>query len=261
MCSLPRPAPMPVLGDRRGVRVVVEPDRQPELLAHAGRAGRCPASGTFTDAPTRAGALVDQRRNPEAERDHGRPALSSDDRVLDLRRRARPGVETAPWPARPVPRGRRPRPRGRGELRPAEVDAMTGGRAISAAGTIAAGSCAGEREALQRVYRGGRTKRRSRAAGRSSAAARTRDRGRRRAAKRAQAEDEARRLEEMAPLEPRSSLIALVVIVLFVTRLGGARLPRVQPRRQGGEQAAAENRPQRRSRPTRARCSRTRRTS
>ena len=152
----------------------------------------------------------------------------------------------------PVAR-RRPPP---SDLRPADVDADDrASRARCAAWLPYAAGCAPGEEKPYRVYRGGRVKGRvptparpkPRAAARRGATAATVASAAARAgrARRGGSAGGADRHRDRA----RDPLLR---------RLGAARLPRLPQRRLGGEQAARRRRRAARSRPTRARCSRTR---
>ena len=257
----PRAAPDPPLGDRGGVGVVVDRHRTGRAAPASGRGSRRPRAGCSPTRRARPAALVDPRRDAEAERLRVRLGPAQ---LLHQRRRA-------PRAARPARRRSRrtleprasiepSRDDDRGEdLRPADVDPddprlLQNRRGYHTPPDVDAR----RREALPRLPR----RARRRAGCRPSGGPRSRRRGRRPSATAAAATAGPGRRRPPAgrarSAGAASSTIALVLIVALLPRLERDRLPRLPQRRLGGEQAAAAERRGARSRPTRAACSRSR---
>ena len=214
--STPRPAPCAHSRDRRGVRVVVEPDRHPEPLRACARASGMSWIGMFTDAERgrRAWSIArrDRRSRPRAtlvvaqlvDRRDERVDSASCDSIGVARSRLR---KTAPVARRPPRRGsssRRGRRRSRACRSPQRVPYSAGWP---------------PEEKPYRVYRGGRRRGRCRSAAvgtdastsRSGHAGGAPDAPRRRP----------RRRWTLAALDGSSASLALIVLL---DRLGGRRL-------------------------------------
>ena len=128
-CAAPRGGAEAVLGEHRAVRVVVDEDRQARAARPSGRgtARRRSAGARCMTAMPR--SLVDERRDPEADRVDRAPTRARPRRAP--RRRPRRRSSTAPGPA-PRPAGGavvdvqgRSRPRRRGSFVPPRSTPMT----------------------------------------------------------------------------------------------------------------------------------------